>query len=988
MQKKVWIGFIALITLVSPLFGQTTKRQWVDSVFTTLDLYGKIGQILMVQADSYADKQTIEKITTQIKRFHVGGIVFTKGGPVSQIKMNNYFQQQAGIPLLIGMNAESGLGDVLDSTLLFPPPMMLGSIQDDSLMFFLGSEIGKQLKTLGVHINFGPTSDLHVPAHEKSGSNPMHYYGEDQNRVAAKLVAYQQGIKSENILSVAKRSPDYGLVVKNVHIQNQAGPEFHSLTTDPNHAFPLTQLVQAGTDGVLTTYEAGMTFSGEPKVYNNTTEVISRAMPLIYSGGNIKRQLNFNGLVFSFIPTIQLKKKLLPNEPEIMALKAGSDVLLFPENVGATVRRLRKVIRKDKVLQKQLDESVKKILATKYDAGLHKKNMIRFDHVPIRTNKPATIALQTTLLEKSVVVVKDDRKLLPLQQLDNKTFASVSIGANIGNTFAAYLSKYTPITHYALQAGDDIAVLAQNLSPYDYVIVGIFQGPADLGNVYREFLRQVGEKSTVIVVLMDSPSKLAQLDNMPVIIQAYSDLQVMQQFLPQVIFGAARADGSLPLSVGDNIKVGAGTQTCHLGRLSYSTPELEGLDSKMLSKVALVAQEAIEQKAAPGCQVLIARHGKIIYDKCFGAQTYDNKTPVTDQTIYDLASVSKVMGTLQVVMFLQEKGLIDIYKKVSVYLPELLNTNKKDIIIKDVLTHQSGLAPFLMMWPQTVKGDTLLAHYYAPMRDDNYPLQVAPGLYASTAIQDSVWHWLLKSDMLPKPPRTPYGTRYSDLGFMIMHRLVERIINQPINEFLNQNLYEPLGSGTVGYLPLTRFPAAQIAPTEIDTTYRKTTIVGTVHDERAAMLGGVAGHAGLFGNASDLIKLGQMLLQKGSYGGQSFYKPATVELFAQKQFENSSRGLGWAKPGDTSSPSSRYESPKTFGHTGFTGTCIWMDPEFDVVFVFLSNSRFPNRSGKLNTTNIRSRIQDTIYQSIFNFCQYGENEPDRKLMEYLRKTSN
>jgi CubicO group peptidase (beta-lactamase class C family) len=240
--------------------------------------------------------------------------------------------------------------------------------------------------------------------------------------------------------------------------------------------------------------------------------------------------------------------------------------------------------------------------------------------------------------------------------------------------------------------------------------------------------------------------------------------------------------------------------------------------------------------------------------------------------------------------------------------------------------------------------------------------------------------------MLPKPPRTPYATRYSDLGFMIMHRLVERIINQPINDFLNQNLYEPLGSGTVGYLPLTRFPATQIAPTEIDTLYRKTTVVGTVHDERAAMLGGVAGHAGLFGNASDLMKIAQMLLQKGSYGGHTFYKPETIELFSQKQFENSTRGLGWAKPGDTSSPSSRLESPKTFGHTGFTGTCVWMDPEFDVVFIFLSNSRFPNRSGKLNTTNIRSRIQDTVYQSIFNYCQYGENEPDRELMEYLRKT--
>lgn len=985
MQKKVWIGFIVLYALISPLYGQTTKSQWVDSVFNTLDLDGQIGQILMVPAKSYSDGQALQKITAQIKKSKVGGVVFTTGGPVSQAKLTNYFQQQANIPLLIGMNAESGLG--LDSTLRFPSPMILGTAKDDSLMYFLGSEIGKQLKRLGVHFNFGPTSDLSIPSHEKS--NPTYYYGENQNRVAAKLLAYQRGIKSENILSIAKRSPDYGLVVRNVEIENQLDHSLNHVTSaDPNHAFPLTQLISAGADGVVTTYEPGMTFSGESKVYKTPSDVISRAMPLIYSGGNLKRELLFEGLVFSFIPTIQLKKKLKGSDPEILALKAGSDVLLFPENVAATIRRMRKVIKKDKALQKRLEESVIKILSAKYDAGLNQKNAINTENLIAQINKPSLAVLQSALLDRAVTIVKDDQHNLPIKQLDDVSFASLSIGAAEGNAFASYLSKYAPFTHYNLQAGDALAPLSQNLSKYDYVIAGIFSNAADLENVYRELFQQLGEQTKIIVVQMGPASSLAQIDHMPTIIQAYTDNPLIQQFIPQVIFGAKKVDGILPVSISEKIKEGDGIELSTLKRLSYSIPEVEGLDSKMLSRVDKVALEAIEQKAAPGCQVLIARHGKIIYDKCFGFQTYDNKTPITDQTIYDLASVSKVMGTLQVVMFLQEKGLIDIYKKASVYLPELLNTNKKDIIIKDILTHQSGLAPFLLMWPQTVKGDTLLSHYYSPMRDDNYPLQVAPGLFASMVMQDSIWHWILKSDMLPKPPRTPYTTRYSDLGFMIMHHLVERIINQPIQDFLNQNLYEPLGAGTMGYLPLTRFSASQIAPTEIDTTYRKATVVGTVHDERAAMLGGVAGHAGLFGNASDLIKLGQMLLQKGSYGGQSFYKPETINLFAQKQFENSSRGLGWAKPGDVSSPSSRMESPKTFGHTGFTGTCIWMDPEFDVVFVFLSNSRFPNRSGKLNTTNIRSRIQDTIYQSIFNHCQYGENEPDRILMEYLRKTSN
>lgn len=989
MQKKVWIVFIVLCA-ISPLYGQSEKSQWVDSVFNTLDLYGKVGQILMIPADSYADPQTLEKITTQIKKFKIGGIVFTKGGPVSQAKITNYFQQQTAVPLLIGMDAEAGLGAVVDSAIRFPSPIMLGAIRDDSLLFFLGAEIGKQLKELGVHINFAPTSDLSTSFDEKNGA--LHNsYGQNLNTVAAKVVAYQNGVKSRNILSVAKRSPDYGLLVKDVQIGNQGNQNlnpFAETPADSNRLLPLVQLFNHGADGVVTTYKPGLVFSDEKNVFSTTSSVISGAMPLIYSGGNMKRQLKFDRLVFSLIPDIQLKKKPKTGDPQVLAFKAGNDVLLFPKNPGTTVRRLRKVIRKDKALQKQLDESVRKILAAKFDAGLHQKNVISTENLVARINTTAAAALQSALLERSVVVVKDDQQILPIKQLENVSFASVSIGEEKENLLTSYLSKYTPFTHYQLQLVDDTIGLAQQLLQYNIVVVALYPGASGIEKEYQSLLQKLSSHNKVIVVNFNSPATLTVVEKLPTLIQAFTDHSQIQQYIPQLLFGSKKADGALPVSINEHIKQGQGIQTSLLQRMGYSTPEAEGLDSKTVNNISKIAFEAIDQKAAPGCQVLIARHGKIVYEESFGSQTYENKIPINDQTIYDLASVSKVMGTLQAVMFLQEKGLIDIYKKVSVYLPELLNTNKKDIVLKDVLTHQSGLAPFLLLWPQTVKDDTVRAHYYSTIKNEHYPLQVAPDLFASHVIQDSIWQWVLKSEMLTKPPRTPYTTRYSDLGFMILHRLVERLVNQPIEDFLSQNLYEPLGAGTIGYLPLTRFPASQIAPTEIDTLFRKTTVVGTVHDERAAMLGGVAGHAGLFGNGIDLIKLGQMLLQKGRYGGQQYYRPETIELFAQKQFENSTRGLGWAKPGDSSSPSSRYESPQTFGHTGFTGTCVWIDPEFDLVFVFLSNSRFPNRSGKLNTTNIRSRIQDTIYQSIFNLCQYGENEPDREVMEYLRTHSN
>src|SRR5690606_6652443 len=301
--------------------------------------------------------------------------------------------------------------------------------------------------------------------------------------------------------------------------------------------------------------------------------------------------------------------------------------------------------------------------------------------------------------------------------------------------------------------------------------------------------------------------------------------------------------------------------------------------------------------------------------------TYEGTDSVSWENIYDLASLTKVSATLQAVMFMHEKGLIDLNKKLSFYLPDLKKTNKRDITLVDMLTHQAGLAPFIPMWNQTVKNNTFLPQYYSRVQSDKYPLQVTRDLYAAPVIRDSVWSWINESTMQSKPPRTPSGYLYSDLGFLLMQRLAEKVFTQPLDEFLAQNLYEPLGAYTTGFTPLRRFSVQQIAPTEDDKIYRKTHIAGTVHDERAAMMGGVAGHAGLFSNATDLAKLGQMWLQGGTYGGYDYYKPETLELFTARQFEHSRRGLGWDKPmpSEWNSPTSLKASPKTFGHTGFTG---------------------------------------------------------------------
>ena len=644
------------------------------------------------------------------------------------------------------------------------------------------------------------------------------------------------------------------------------------------------------------------------------------------------------------------KKKSSP----IPAFQVGNDMIIDPKNLPGLVRKLKRDLRKNEPLQQQLDATVKKILAAKYDEGLAYWKPIATKDLVRSFNSPSSQLLRRNLIRGAITLIQDSTAALPIQSLDNKKFAVLSIGKESANDFAHVLSKYTRFDRYAVRTLDDVAAInVDEINQHDYLIIGIYHIEPATMIALKSFFEKINPKQKIICNFSDDEVADAN-------IVTFSDDPLSENFAAQMIFGALPFEGkgslSLPL----------------VQRFSYVLPEEAEMDSKTLQQISYIVKQAIDSAATPGCHVFVAHKGKVVMDQSFGWFTYDKKIPVSDETIYDLASITKVAATLQAVMFLAEKGKIDVNKKISVYLPELRSTNKKDITIKDALTHQSGLLPFIPMWPNTVKDKILMPYYYRSTKSDQYPLQVAPELFVNIAIRDSAWHWVLNSKMTDHQPRTPYSYRYSDMGSMIFQHMVENIINQPMNEFLDQNFYEPLGATTLGYLPLERFSPAQVAPTEIDTIFRKQLIHGTVHDERAAMLGGVAGHAGLFGDANDLAKLGQMLLNGGTYGGVRFFKTETVDLFTGKQYDNSRRGLGWDKPtGDWNGPTSELASARTFGHTGFTGTCIWVDPQFDLVFVFLSNRVWPDRSNKLLNANIRPRIQEVIYKSIFNYCQFN-----------------
>jgi beta-N-acetylhexosaminidase len=732
--------------------------------------------------------------------------------------------------------------------------------------------------------------------------------------------------------------------------------------------------------GLSNTFDSTAVFFG-PDVFN----AISNDSLLYSLSQELFRQKNLLHLHFSFNPTrdsignlkaidvrqIATAAKSKKGDEEKQAFMLGYDLLISPKNIDAATKAIAKVTKKDKVLAAQLDQSVRKILSVKYDANVWQNKFINTDNLISRLHTPETDLLKLKLAEAAITVVKNDAELIPIQKINDRSFVSVSLGEGDNNEFTHFLSKYDGFKHYGVKTISDTLGLATLIKEKDIIVIGLFSGSSPWLKDISSLISRL-PKEHVIICSFGDPTDLNYFEKFPTLIAAYSNEPGILRATAEVIFGGIGAQGKLAITISDSLSVGKNIKTQSIQRFAYSLPEDAGMNSITLEGIEPIAQEAISIGATPGCYVLVARNGKVVYERSFGFLSYDKKIPVSDETIYDLASVTKVSATLQMVMYMHEKGLIDINKKVSAYLPELRGSNKENLVIKDILTHQAGLWPYLPFWAETVKDSVVTKKYYGHAASEEFPFPVAENLYASKSMRDSLWQWIIKSKIREKPPRTIYDYRYSDMGFYMMQHLAEKMIGQPIEEFLQKNIYGQLGASTLGYLPLRKFPVTQIAPTEKDTLFRKSLLVGYVHDQGAAMHGGIAGHAGLFSNANDLAKLGQMWLNQGSYGGVQFFKPETINFFTTKQYANSRRGLGWDRPimSDWNSPVSMYASSKTFGHTGFTGTCIWVDPEFNLVYVFLSNRVNPDMTNnKILSANIRPRIQEVIYQSIFSYCK-------------------
>ena len=947
-------------------------QHWVDSVFQTLTPDQKIGQFFMVAAFSNRHENHYQYIDHLIQANHIGGLIFFQGGPYRQAILTNRYQAESKVPLLIGIDGEWGLGMRLDSTMDFPKQMALGAIRDNELIYRMGAEIGRQCQRLGIHINFAPVSDINSnPANPVIG---VRSFGESKENVALKASAYMRGLQQTHVIATAKHFPGHG---------DSNADSHHTLPTISRSSeqmrdidlYPFRKLIADSLMGVVTGHLHVPVMDNTPALAATLSEKIVTEL--------LKKELGFRGLVF----TDALNMGGINRSPKLTdiylrALIAGNDILLYPENVRDATTNILNAVQQGVISQEFIDEKVKKILRAKYWAGLNKYKPIELNELATDLNSSQAKLLKQELCEHSVTVTENQNDLLPLNRLDTLRLASVAIGAEPGNVFQKTLNQYAPFQTIAVsekpaseldlntimaQVGDanTVVVSFHRMSESGARKFGITKNSLDL--ITR--MKQRGMK--VIVTAFGSPYSLPQFVGADALVCAYQELDDMQRVVPQILFGGLGSRGMLPISMGE-LKVGMGLTVSPEGRLSAGSPESVGMKSAMLNQIDAIVQGAVKNHVVPGCEILVARKGKIVYNKNFGALTYAaGAEKVTDETLYDLASLTKVLATLQSVMVLYDRKQIDLSQKASFYLPELRNTNKQNITLQDLLWHQSGMVSYYpTTWDRTrLPGGGLKAEYYSATHDSLHTLQIAPTLWGVPALKDSVWKWVVQSPMSRKLDETGKPAYvYSDLNFLTLQKIVERVSKQPLDKFVTENVYKPLGLHQLGFTPLQRLPHPQCAPTEQDTYYRNQLLVGTVHDQMAAVQGGISGHAGLFGNARDIATLLQMNLQKGTYGDTRILSPLTVPYFTQTLSNRSHRALGWDKPNPESTSSvymAQQASERSFGHTGFTGNVVWVDPDEELVFVFLSNRIYPTAgNNSINTTKLRRRIHELIYSAI------------------------
>lgn len=979
VNHTIFASFLLLLALLAarpgnaqqPYVGDLSRhtaaeKAWVDSVMTTLDYDGRIGQLMMLRAHSDRGPDHIAHVKAEIEKYKVGGLCFFQGTPEKQLELTNAYQGMSDVPLYVSMDAEWGLGMRLpESTISFPKQIALGAIRDNQLIYDLGAEIARQLHRLGVNFSFSPVLDVN-----NNPNNPVidtRSFGEDRNNVMIKGYHYMKGLQDNGILASAKHFPGHGDTDVDSHYDLPVIGHRRA-RLDSLELYPFQGLIRYGIGSIMAAHLQIPALDGRP----NRPTSLSR--PVVYD--LLRNEMGFTGLVVT--DGLEMKgvtKHYGNGEVEAEAIAAGSDILLLPQSTPDAFAAIKRYVRQGRMSREDIDRKCRRILLSKYRLGLRgQRTPLPVQNLRGQLNSPEAYALKQRLFEHAMTLVRDSEGLVPVTDLEKGKIVAVHVGAEANSAFLQRLNDYGQITHlradYKLPAADRKNILAE-VADDDLVVVALysdgsrFREKVPIGVQVLSLLRELDAKARVIVTVFGNPYSLSALDGSGTVLMAYSRDQVAQDAAAQALFGANKINGRLPITASPTSRFNAGLETSAAFRMGYAEPEGVGMDgNKLDAKVNFLVQQALRKKATPGMVVLVARNGKIVFEKAYGHHTYNRSRKVHLTDIYDLASVTKVAATSISIMKLVDEGKLSLDLPISHYLPDTEGTAVEFLTLRPMLAHRAGLRSWIPFYAETLSpAGKPSSDWYRTRPTGDFQVEVSDQLFMHREYLDSMWFKLYTNEL---PNRGQY--RYSDLGFYIMAKLVDRVSGLTVDEYADRNFYRPMGLTTLTYRPLRKFDKSRIPPTENDNYFRNRRVHGTVHDMGAAMLGGVSGHAGLFGTARDVATIFQMLLQEGTYGGRQYLRPETVRMFARRYPGETRRGLGFDMKqldGNRRMNLSPLASEKAFGHLGFTGIAAWADPVEDLLLVVLSNRTYPsmnnNTFGKLDT---RLRLHTAAYESI------------------------
>jgi len=939
-----------------------SQSHWVESKLNSMSVDEKIGQLMMVAAYSSKDQAHQNEIKQIINDYQIGGLIFFKGSPVKQVKQTNAYQAISKTPMLIAIDGEWGLDMRLDSTVSYPRQLMLGAIQDNLLIEKMGKQIAQQCKRMGIHINLAPVIDVN-----NNANNPVindRSFGENKINVAAKGIAYMKGMQENGIMACGKHFPGHGDTDVDSHYDLPVIMHDRA-RLEETEFYPFKQLINNGLQSMMIAHLSIPSLDATP----NQASTLSK--PIVTD--LLRNEMGFDGLIFTDALNMEgVAKYYEPGEVEVKAFLAGNDVLLFPTDVGAAVTAMKTAVNNGIIQLSELDKRVKRILNAKYKAGLNDYKPASPARLVAELNQVDYDLLNRQMAEKAITLVENQSNLIPFKDLETKKIASINIGGDANNVFQKTLNFYAPVDHYYLsKTANETAMsnLLNALQSYTHIIITLHDLSKHANRAYGtttqmiDAVNRINNLKESILVVHGSPYALSKFPNQKTVVCSYEDNPLNQQITGQMLFGAIGMEGALPVTASEQYYAGKSIKTSGGLRLKYTVPEEVGLSRFDFQKVDEIAEEAISSRATPGCVVLMAKDGKVIFYKSYGHHTYSKQEKVSPNDLYDIASLTKVAATNLSIMNLYDKGQLDINRGIGNYLARARGTNKENISIKNMLLHEGGLVSWIPFYAETVDDNKNPDGNYSQSLTPQFNLEVARGMYMNKDYVGAMWDTILSSELLNKGKY-----KYSDVGFYMFKEAIEEQTGQSIVSFTDNNFYKPLGLSTMTFNPNKKFRKNRIVPTEKDDYFRHQLIHGHVHDMGAAMLGGVSGHAGLFSNANDVAIIFQMLLNKGHYGGKTFFSPSTVDLFTSIQKKNNRRGLGFDKPNLDNwdkGPCCEDATAGTFGHTGFTGIGAWADPKYNTIYIFLSNRVHPKmNNSKLFRNDIRPRIQQVFYDAM------------------------